>query len=153
MPDPARSGGVKSRRGCRLRPRNRHRRVDRRGCRLRHASRPRGDREAGAGTWRGARRRRQLRRQARPLPFSSEGSFAVKSLVLTLKQEPGQRLDLAPLVPHLLDGKLPKEIAEIEVQTTREKVTAGDIFKSAPAAWTRSVSRVGQRALTTLARI
>lgn len=53
----------------------------------------------------------------------------MKSLVLTLKQEPGQRLDLAPLVPHLLDGKLPKEIAEIEVQTTREKVTAGDIFK------------------------
>lgn len=53
----------------------------------------------------------------------------MKPLILTLKQEPGQRLDLAPLVPHLLDGKFLKEIAEIEVQTTREKVTVGDIFK------------------------
>jgi formylmethanofuran dehydrogenase subunit C len=53
----------------------------------------------------------------------------VKPLVLTLKHEPGQRLDLAPLVPHLLEGKSAKDIAEIELQTTREKVTAGDIFK------------------------
>lgn len=53
----------------------------------------------------------------------------MKPLVLTLKHEPGQRLDLAPLVPHLLEGKSPKDIAEIELQTTREKVTAGDIFK------------------------
>ncbi|HZM07765.1 MAG TPA: formylmethanofuran dehydrogenase subunit C, partial [Methylocella sp.] len=53
----------------------------------------------------------------------------MKPLVLTLKQEPGQRLDLAPLVPHLLEGKSAKDIAEIELQTTREKVTAGDIFK------------------------
>ena len=53
----------------------------------------------------------------------------MKPLVLTLKQEPGQRLDLAPLVPHLLEGKSAKDIAEIELQTTREKVTVGDIFK------------------------
>lgn len=53
----------------------------------------------------------------------------MKPLVLTLKQEPSQRLDLAPLVPHLLDGKLPKEIAEIEVQTTSERATVGDVFK------------------------
>ena len=53
----------------------------------------------------------------------------MKPLVLALKQEPDQRLDLSPLVPHLLDGKSAKEIAEIELQTTREKVTAGDIFK------------------------
>jgi len=53
----------------------------------------------------------------------------VKPLVLALKQEPDQRLDLSPLVPHLLDGKSAKEIAEIELQTTREKITAGDIFK------------------------
>jgi formylmethanofuran dehydrogenase subunit C len=53
----------------------------------------------------------------------------MKPLVLALKQEPDQRLDLAPLVPHLLDGKSPKDIAEIELQTTREKITAGDIFK------------------------
>jgi formylmethanofuran dehydrogenase subunit C len=53
----------------------------------------------------------------------------VKTLVVALKQEPGQRLDLSPLVPHLLAGKSAKEIAEIEVQTTRETITAGDIFK------------------------
>jgi formylmethanofuran dehydrogenase subunit C len=53
----------------------------------------------------------------------------VKPLVLTLKQEPGQRLDLAPLVPHLLEGKSAKDIAQIALQTTREKVTAGEIFK------------------------
>lgn len=53
----------------------------------------------------------------------------MKPLVLTLKQEPDQRLDLSPLVPHLLEGKSAKDIAGIELQTTREKVTAGDIFK------------------------
>ncbi|MGH6843514.1 MAG: formylmethanofuran dehydrogenase subunit C [Methylocella sp.] len=53
----------------------------------------------------------------------------MKPLVLTLKQEPGQRLDLAPLVPHLLEGKLAKDIAAIELQTTRETITVGDIFK------------------------
>jgi len=53
----------------------------------------------------------------------------VKSLVLTLKHEPYQRLDLSPLVPHLLGAKTVKEIAGIELQTTREKLTAGDIFK------------------------
>ncbi len=53
----------------------------------------------------------------------------MKPLVLTLREEPDQRLDLAPLVPHLLKGKSVKEIAEIELQTTREKVTAGDLFK------------------------
>jgi formylmethanofuran dehydrogenase subunit C len=53
----------------------------------------------------------------------------VKPLVFTLKQEPGQRLDLARLVPHLLEGKSVKDIAAIELQTTRETITAGDIFK------------------------
>jgi formylmethanofuran dehydrogenase subunit C len=53
----------------------------------------------------------------------------VKPLVFILKQEPDQRLDLAPLVPHLLDGKSVKDIATIELQTTRETTTVGDIFK------------------------
>ncbi|MGH6853512.1 MAG: formylmethanofuran dehydrogenase subunit C, partial [Methylocella sp.] len=53
----------------------------------------------------------------------------MKPLVLTLNQEPGQRLDLAPLVPHLLDGKSAKEIGATELQTTREPITVGDIFK------------------------
>jgi formylmethanofuran dehydrogenase subunit C len=50
------------------------------------------------------------------------------TLVFTLKHEPDQRLDLSPLVPHLLDGKGASEIAGIELQTTREKRAAGDIF-------------------------
>ncbi|MGH6819610.1 MAG: formylmethanofuran dehydrogenase subunit C, partial [Methylocella sp.] len=53
----------------------------------------------------------------------------MKPLVLTLKQEPSQRLDLAPLTPHLLEGKPAKDIAAIELQTTRETITVGDIFK------------------------
>jgi formylmethanofuran dehydrogenase subunit C len=53
----------------------------------------------------------------------------VKPLVLTLKQEPSQRLDLSPLLPDLLNGKSAKDIAAIELQTTKEKVTAGDIFQ------------------------
>jgi formylmethanofuran dehydrogenase subunit C len=53
----------------------------------------------------------------------------VKPLVLTLKQEPNQRLDLSPLVPDLLSGKSAKDIAGIELQTTKERVTAGDIFQ------------------------
>ncbi|WP_395665462.1 formylmethanofuran dehydrogenase subunit C [Methylocella sp.] len=47
---------------------------------------------------------------------------------LTLKAEPDQRLDLSPLVPHLLAGKSEAEIAAIELQTTREKRTVGDMF-------------------------
>ncbi len=50
------------------------------------------------------------------------------TLVLTLKQEPDQRLDLWPLAPHLLEGKSAAEIAAIELQTTREKRTVGDVF-------------------------
>ncbi|HUB65621.1 MAG TPA: formylmethanofuran dehydrogenase subunit C [Methylocella sp.] len=53
----------------------------------------------------------------------------MKPLVLTLKQEPDQRLDLSPLVPHLLQGKSAKDIAGIDLQTTRERVAAGDVFK------------------------
>ncbi|WP_026608549.1 formylmethanofuran dehydrogenase subunit C [Methylocapsa acidiphila] len=56
----------------------------------------------------------------------------MKPLVLALEQEPDQRLDLSPLSPHRLDGKSAKEIAEIEVQTTREKVTVGDLFRIRP---------------------
>lgn len=50
------------------------------------------------------------------------------SLFLALRSEPDQRLDLSPLVPHLLVGKSEQEIAAIELQTTREKVCVGDIF-------------------------
>ncbi|QBR70048.1 formylmethanofuran dehydrogenase subunit C [Beijerinckiaceae bacterium] len=53
----------------------------------------------------------------------------MKPLVLTLKQEPDQRLDLGQLTPNQIEGKSVNEIAEIELQTTREKLTVGDIFK------------------------
>ena len=74
----------------------------------------------------------------------------MKPLVLTLKHEPGQRLDLAPLVPHLLEGKSAKDIAEIELQTTREKVAAGDIFKIRSAGGVRRfISKAAHCASTT----
>ena len=50
-------------------------------------------------------------------------------LVLTLHERPEQRLDLSPLVPHLLAGKSANEIARIELQTTRVSVTVGDAFR------------------------
>jgi formylmethanofuran dehydrogenase subunit C len=53
----------------------------------------------------------------------------VKPLVLTLRQTPEQRLDLSPLVAHRLAGKTAAEIAQIELQTTRVRVTVGDIFR------------------------
>lgn len=53
----------------------------------------------------------------------------MKTLVLTLRQRPRQRLDLAPLVPDLLAGQSAAEIAGIPLQTTREPVSVGDVFR------------------------
>jgi formylmethanofuran dehydrogenase subunit C len=53
----------------------------------------------------------------------------VNPLVLTLRARPEQRLDLSPLLPHLLAGKSANEIAKIELQTTRTRATVGDIFR------------------------
>ncbi|HEY6832671.1 MAG TPA: formylmethanofuran dehydrogenase subunit C [Pseudolabrys sp.] len=55
----------------------------------------------------------------------------MSALVFTLRDAPAQRLDLAPLVPQRLAGKSEGEIAKIELQTTRERVCAGDVFKIA----------------------
>lgn len=52
----------------------------------------------------------------------------MKPLVLTAREHPEQRLDLSPLVPHRLAGKTAAEIAAIELQTTRQRVTVGDMF-------------------------
>ncbi len=73
--------------------------------------------------------RGKLRRQARTASLPSAGFAAVKPLVLTLRQRPEQRLDLSPLVPHRLAGKTATEIERIEVQTTRWRVTVGEIFR------------------------
>jgi formylmethanofuran dehydrogenase subunit C len=53
----------------------------------------------------------------------------VKPLVLTMRRRPEQRLDLSPLVPDRLIGKTAAEIAAIELQTTRMRITAGDVFR------------------------
>lgn len=50
-------------------------------------------------------------------------------LVLTLRARPDQRFDCSPLVPHRLAGKSAAEIAKIELQTTRERLTVGDVFR------------------------
>ena len=78
---------------------------------------------------RGAHRRRQLRRQARPAPLSSEGPAAMRPLVLTLRTGPDERLDLSALVPHRLAGRTAAEIGKIELQTGRQRITVGDIFR------------------------
>lgn len=53
----------------------------------------------------------------------------MRPLVLSLRERPEQRLDLAPLVPRRLAGKTAAEIATIELQTTRRRVTVGDVFR------------------------
>jgi formylmethanofuran dehydrogenase subunit C len=53
----------------------------------------------------------------------------VRPLVLSLRQAPEQRLDLSPLVPHLLAGKTEAAIARIELQTARARITVGDAFR------------------------
>ena len=50
-------------------------------------------------------------------------------LTLTLRERPSQRLDLSPLVPHLLAGKSAREIERIELQTTRHRVELGEVFR------------------------
>ncbi len=50
-------------------------------------------------------------------------------LVFTLRDAPPQRLDLAPLAPDRLVGLSESKITTIQLQTTRERVLAGDVFK------------------------
>ena len=50
-------------------------------------------------------------------------------LVFTLRDAPAQRLDLAPLTPDRLVGLSQSKVAAIQLQTTRERVLAGDVFK------------------------
>lgn len=53
----------------------------------------------------------------------------MKPLVLMLRQRPEQRLDLSPLLPHLLAGKSREQIERIELQTTRDRVDVGEVFQ------------------------
>jgi formylmethanofuran dehydrogenase subunit C len=53
----------------------------------------------------------------------------MKPLVLVMHTRPQQRLDLSPLVPCRLAGKTVAEIGKLELQTDRERVAVGDIFR------------------------
>jgi formylmethanofuran dehydrogenase subunit C len=53
----------------------------------------------------------------------------VSSLTLSLREAPDQRLDLSPLVSTNLVGKTLAEIERIELQTTRMRITVGDVFR------------------------
>jgi formylmethanofuran dehydrogenase subunit C len=55
----------------------------------------------------------------------------VSALVFTLREAPAQRLDLAPLTPDRLASMCEGDIAKIELQTTRQRICAGDVFKIA----------------------
>jgi formylmethanofuran dehydrogenase subunit C len=56
----------------------------------------------------------------------------VRPLTLTLREWPDQRLDLSPLVPHGLAGKTTREIEQIELQTTSQRIKVGDVFRLLP---------------------
>ncbi len=53
----------------------------------------------------------------------------MRPLTFTSRAAPTQRLDLSRLTPQNLASKTVAEIARIELQTTRERVTAGDVFR------------------------
>jgi formylmethanofuran dehydrogenase subunit C len=53
----------------------------------------------------------------------------MKPLVLTLRTNPDERLDLSALVPHRLSGRTADEIARLELQTGRQRITVGDMFR------------------------
>jgi formylmethanofuran dehydrogenase subunit C len=53
----------------------------------------------------------------------------VRPLTFALRAAPAQRLDLSPLTPQNLAGKTTAEIAEIELGTTRVRVTVGEVFR------------------------
>jgi formylmethanofuran dehydrogenase subunit C len=53
----------------------------------------------------------------------------MSALSFELKEKPDQRLDLSPLVPSNLKDLKPKEIEDLVVGTTRDKLSVGDAFK------------------------
>jgi formylmethanofuran dehydrogenase subunit C len=52
----------------------------------------------------------------------------VRPLTFTFRAAPAQRLDLSPLTPQNLANKTVGEIERVELGTTRERVTAGEVF-------------------------
>lgn len=52
----------------------------------------------------------------------------MSALELTLKTDPGQRIDLSQLTPNRINGMSEVDIANIKVNTNKTPVTVGDIF-------------------------
>lgn len=52
----------------------------------------------------------------------------MSSLVLTLRQEPDQRLDLSPLIPDRLARLSEADLSHVDLGTTREPARVGDAF-------------------------
>src|SRR5690606_27925026 len=89
----------------------------------------RGGHRTGAGKGGVAHQRRQLRRQARQVPLSPEGSAAMKALTFTLRGEPPERLDLSPLTPQGLAGLDKRTIGNIRLGQSKLASTVGDVFR------------------------
>ena len=53
----------------------------------------------------------------------------MRPLVLSLRHRPDQRLDLSPLLPHLLARRTVAEIEQTAVNTTRHRLSVGDVFR------------------------
>jgi formylmethanofuran dehydrogenase subunit C len=53
----------------------------------------------------------------------------MKPLVLTLRTSPEQRLDLSPLVPQRLAGQTAAQIAQLALNTGRDPILVGDVFR------------------------
>lgn len=51
------------------------------------------------------------------------------TLTLRLRCAPDQRLDMSRLSPSLLAGKSEREVAAIEIHTTRQRVSVGELFE------------------------
>ncbi len=64
-----------------------------------------------------------------PAPFPSEGAAAMTALNFTLKSAPAVRLTLAQLTPERLKGLSERDIAGLNISTTRLPVTVGDAFR------------------------
>ena len=53
----------------------------------------------------------------------------MRPLVLSLRHRPDQRLDLSPLLPHALARRTVAEIEQTAVNTTRHRLSVGDVFR------------------------
>ena len=53
----------------------------------------------------------------------------MRPLTLTLRERLDHRLDLSPLVPHVLAGKTVRQIERMELQTGHRPIRLADVFR------------------------